>query len=308
MLSALVIIDHCGRQLTKSYTVALKCTFLIIRLLLLWRTLSAHFSLVKISVIHSSFPSDSQSHVLNPPDKRKILQNLSCVAADEVHRPVLLAPCKSLDFDPIPTSLVKDGIDILITPITSTINVSFTNGSFISHFKSALVSPLLKKPSLNKDSLIKYRPVSNRSVLSIVLEKIVVNHLISYIKSSNKSNHYQSAYREFHSTETALLKIHNDILASPDAGKVTAPTLLDLSTAFDTIDRTILWRRLNDWFGVTGKALDWFQWYLTGRCQRTRLGDCLSSKADLTVGVLQVSVLGPLLLSLYTTPLSSMIS
>ena len=119
---------------------------------------------------------------------------------------------------------------------------------------------------------------------------------------------YHSAYRKFHSTETALLKIHNDILASMDASKVTALTLLDLSAAFDTINHTILLRRLDYWFGVTGKALDWFKSYLTGRCQRIRLGDCLSSNAYLKFGVPQGSLLGPLLFTLYTTPLSSMTS
>ena len=108
--------------------------------------------------------------------------------------------------------------------------------------------------------------VSNLSFLSKVLDKVVVNQLHTHINSSNTSNQYQSAYRKFHSTETALLKIHNDILASMDAGKVTPLTLLDLFAAFDTIDHTILLGRLEDWFRVTGKALDWFKSYLTGRC------------------------------------------
>ena len=89
-----------------------------------------------------------------------------------------------------------------------------------------------------------YQPVSNLSFLSEVLEKVVVNQLNSRINGSYTSNHYQSAYRKFHSIETALLKIHNDILASMDAGKVTTLTLLDLSAALDTIDHTILLRWL----------------------------------------------------------------
>ena len=102
--------------------------------------------------------------------------------------------------------------------------------------------------------------------------------------------------------------MHNDLVASMDAGKVTALTLLDLSAAFDTIDHTLLLRRLDDWFGVTGKALSWFKLYLTGRCQRVKLGDCLSSKTDLTFGVPRGSVLGPLLFTLHATPLSTMIA
>ena len=130
--------------------------------------------------------------------------------------------------------------------------------------------PLLKKPFLNKDSMKNYQPVSNLSFLSKVVEKAVVNQLNTHINSSNTSNQYQSAYRKFHSTETALLKIHSDIPASMDAGRVTALTLLDLSAAFDTIDHTILLSRLDDWFGVPGKALNWFKSYLTDRCQRLR--------------------------------------
>ena len=152
-----------------------------------------------------------------------------------------------------------------------------------------------------------YRPVSNLSFHSKVLEKAVVNQLNTHINSSNPSNQHQSAYRQFHSTETALLKIHSDFLASMNAGRVTALTLLDLSAAFDTIDHTILLSRLDYWFWVTGKALNWFKSYLTGRCQRIKIVDCLSSKADLKFGVPQGSVLGPLLFKLYTTPLSSMI-
>ena len=93
-----------------------------------------------------------------------------------------------------------------------------------------------------------------------------------------------------------------------DDGRVTALTLLDLSAAFDTIDHTILLRRLGNWFGVSGKALDWIKSYLTGRRQGIKLGNCLSSRSDLSCGVPQGSLLGPLRFTLYTTPLSSLLS
>ena len=175
-------------------------------------------------------------------------------------------------------------------------------------FKVRPSLPLLKKPTLNTDDMKKYRPVSNLSFLSKILEKVVVSRLNSHINSSHTSNDYQSAYRKFHSTETTLLKIHNDILSSMDDGRVTALTLFDLSATYDTKDHTVLLRRLGDWFGVSGKALDWLKSYLTGRSQRIKLGNCLSSRSDLSFGVPQGSVLGPLIFTLYTTPLSSLIS
>ena len=161
--------------------------------------------------------------------------------------------------DPIPTGLVKDCIDVLVTPITSIVKLSLSGGFFPSYFNFPLVSPLLKKTNLDKDNPKNCCSVSNLSFQFEVLEKVVAIRLNSHINRSSTSNHYQSAYRKFHFTDTDLSKIHNDILSSMDDGRVTTLTLLDISAAFDTIDHTILLRRLDDWFGVTGKALDWFR-------------------------------------------------
>ena len=119
----------------------------------------------KISVIQSFVPYDSHSRVLKPPDTREVSQNRNCVTADEVRCLVLRVPHKSSDLDTIPTRLVKHHINSPITPITSIVNLSLIESSFPSHFKSALVSLLLKSTSLNKDCMKYYRPLFNLSFL-----------------------------------------------------------------------------------------------------------------------------------------------
>ena len=101
--------------------------------------------------------------------------------------------------------------------------------------KQALVTPLIKKKTLCRNEFNNYRPISNLSFLSKILERVVAKRLNVHIEEQLLSNQVQSAYKRFHSTETALLKIHNDIICNMDNGKVTALTLLDLSAAFDTM-------------------------------------------------------------------------
>ena len=127
--------------------------------------------------------------------------------------------------------------------------------------------------------------------------------------ASNKlDNPHQSAYKPGHSTETALLSIKNEVHLSLARGEPTALVLLDLSAAFDTIDHNILIGYLKSWFGLGGTVLRWFASYLRNRCQAIKIGSTLSELSSLIYGIPQGSVLGPLLFSLYTTPLSKIIS
>ena len=113
----------------------------------------------------------------------------------------------------------------------------------------------------------------------------------------------QSAYRQNHSTETALLKVKNDLLMAIDKGQVTLLVLLDLSSAFDTVEHEILLDRLRSTVGLRGKVLSWFESYFEGRSQKVSINRTLSKPLNLTCGVPQGSCLGPLLFTIYVSKL-----
>jgi hypothetical protein len=182
------------------------------------------------------------------------------------------------------------------------------HGVFPEDFKLALVSPLLKKPSLSKEELKNYRPVSNLNFISKSLERVVAGQLNSYLLEADLTNPYQSAYKASHSTESALLRIKSDIHHNLAKGTCTALTLLDLSAAFDTIDHSILLNRLVNEYGLAGTVIKWFSSYLSNRRQSIKIQDTLSAERKLLYGVPQGSVLGPILFTMYTAPLSKIIA
>ena len=122
--------------------------------------------------------------------------------------------------------------------------------------KSAVVPPLLKKVTLDPEILKKLPTVSNLSFVSKVLERVVAHRLASYMTDNNLHEYLQSAYKLGHSTETALVKVQNDILTSIDQHAIVKLTLLDLSAAFDTIDHDVLFSRMESILGITGPVLE----------------------------------------------------
>jgi hypothetical protein len=173
--------------------------------------------------------------------------------------------------------------------------------------KQALVTPLLKKPSLDCQLLKNYRPVSNLSFISKVLERVVASRLNQYMEDNHLQEQLQSAYKSGHSTETALVRIQNDILSSVDKQGLVILVLLDLSAAFDTIDHDVLLTRLHSMLGISGAALEWFRSYLTERTQSILIDNTRSKSMSLEWGVPQGSVLGPLLFLIYILPLGHLI-
>ena len=129
-------------------------------------------------------------------------------------------------------------------------------------------------------------------MVSKVVEKAVADQFTRHILINHLDEPFQSAYKAFHSTETALVKVQNDILQAIDQRQSVILLLLDLSAAFDTVDHSTLLSRLSTSFGIKGTVLAWFQSYLTSRQQYVRVAECKSSLRSLTRGVPQGSVLG----------------
>ena len=159
--------------------------------------------------------------------------------------------------DPVPMWSVKhaSATDVLAPIVTTICNASLQSGCFPDFYKQAR----LKKPSLNPDDFNSFHSISNLSLLSKIIE--YVEYAI------HPSHRSERAYRRFNSTESAVLVIHNDIVPAIDDGHVAALALLNLSSAFDSVDHATLLSILQFRFSVTEQPLEWFRSYLTGRTQ-----------------------------------------
>ena len=169
-----------------------------------------------------------------------------------------------------------------------------------------MVRPLLRKPGL--DLLDRnYRPVSNLGYVSKLVKCVVATQLVNHIEMHGLMEGHQSAYHPFHSTETALLKVKTDVIGALEYQEVACLILLDLSAAFNTINHDILLSRLKSRFAVTDVTLKWLRSYLTDRTQAVEIGVPLSGGSrsafvPLKSGILQGSILGPILFTIYTVP------
>ena len=214
---------------------------------------------------------------------------------------IVKSPNKSCSLDPIPTWLVKEFAVELAPFITAVINRSLEAGYFPVSFRAAVITPILKKSTLDPAKVSSYRPISNLCYLSKLLERVVKNQLMDYVERNRLLPEHQSAYRACHSTESALLKVTSDALLAADRGMVTLLGSLDLNAAFDCVDHSIFLLRLEHSFGIIGTVLAWTSSYLHDRMQQVRYNGQTSEPCRVTCGVPQGSVLGPVYFLLYTS-------
>ena len=141
--------------------------------------------------------------------------------AEDVRHVIAQSPAKSCLLDPLPHSLLIASIDSILPLLHLTCNSSLRSGMLPDCEKTAIITPILKKPGLDPDNPSNYRPVSNLTFLSKLIERLVCRQLTAYLEEHRLLASHQSAYRAHHSTETATLKIASDVFDAMDRRDVT---------------------------------------------------------------------------------------
>ena len=261
----------------------------------------------KVEKLRASIASEHVTSTLVTGTTVATFTSFGKVSQLTVEECILISAPMSCELDLNPSKLLIECLDSILPSLTDLTNSSLASGIFPQCLKSALVTPILKKRCLDHNDLNNYRPVSNLCFTANILEKLVISQLSAYLNSHNLYNTCQSAYRPGHSTETALQKVVDDLFLSPYKCNISVLALLEISSAFNTIDHPILVHRLHTDLGFTDTVLQWSSSYLNDRTHYVSLSNHCSAFAPVHSDVPQGSVFCPILFTMYMKPLSAII-
>ena len=217
---------------------------------------------------------------------------------DEVWSIILSMPTKSCETDVLPTGILKKCIDEILPSLTWLVNISLCDEIFVSTWKTSIIKSLPKKFGLELVTS-SYRPVSNLPFLIKLLEKCAMDRFNEHCGLNNLLLDYQSAYRKWHSCETLLLKLVNDILWAMESQCICPTMAIDNSAAFDTVDHSVLLAVLEHNFSLTGVVLDWYDSYLCPRSCKVKIKESYLTERSLQFSVPQGSCAGAQMYNTY---------
>jgi hypothetical protein len=205
-------------------------------------------------------------------------------------------PKNSCDSQGVSNKMIKFIGYEIAAPLAHIFNLSLTSGVFPNKLKQARVIPIFKSgDQLDCDN---YMPISLISAISKILEKIVAEKLVRHLSVNDLLYNHQYGFRPKHSTEHNLMQILNYVTQALSEGMFCIGVFLDLRKAFDVCSHGILLKKLRK-MGIRGITFEWFKTYLSGRTQKVDINGCLSDALELSISVLQGSILGPILFLCY---------
>ena len=231
-----------------------------------------------------------------------LLSKFTPISAIQLEKTITRMSSKTCALDIIPTTRLKEVLGTILPSITHIVNKSLTQGQFYTDWKEALVKPLVKSRILGT-TMTNYRPVRNLQFISKIVEKVTLDQFTQHCNRNSLLPSYQSAYRQYHSCETSLVKLVNDILWAMEKQLVTVVVILDLSAAFDTVDHNLLLEVLENRFGIAGTARKWYTSYLKPRSFKVSIRGSTSQPRQLDYSVPQGSIQGAFLFIAYASTL-----